>query len=219
MIEMNDGGKGVLEQTMRTTVQKTDDAVGIPRDRQDTMHWYVAVVNNKSERSCQDKLQKRLKDRSGGEAIYEVYVPVQQEFRIGRDGKRKKVDRIVFPALVFIHCTDAVRRREIVYLPYIKRFMVNIAGALQNSHRPVAVIPDCQMRSLMRMVNDAESEVTIEARPLHLGERVRVNGGKLVGLEGNVWEAPDGSTSLVIMIDILGCAKVTIARDLLSPVV
>lgn len=218
MIDINNEGKDVPKQVMGTTVQKTDDAVGIFRISKEEKHWYVAVVNNKSEKVCLEKLQQRLKNQPDNEQTYDVYVPIQQEIRVGCDAKRKKMDRIVFPALVFIRCTDIVRRKEIVYLPYIKRFMVNIAGAPQNSHRPIAVIPDSQMRSLMRMVSDAESEVTIESRPLHLGERVRVNGGKLVGLEGNVWEDSNGSTSLVITIDMLGCAKVIIARDLLEPI-
>ena len=62
------------------------------------------------------------------------------------------------------------------------------------------------MYSLMRMVNDAEEHVTIESCPLHLGDRVRVNGGKLVGLEGNICREIDGSTSLVkklISLDVL----------------
>lgn len=218
MIDINNRGEGVPKQVMDTTVQKTDDAVGVSKSSKEEKHWYVAVVNNKSEKVCLERLQQRLKNQPDSENTYDVYVPIQQEMRVGRDGKRKKMDRIVFPALVFIRCTERVRRKEIVYLPYIKRFMVNIAGTSQNSHRPVAVIPDRQMYSLMRMVSDSEEQVTIESRPLHLGERVRVNGGKLVGLEGNVWEEPDGSTSLVIMIDILGCAKVTIARDLLKPI-
>lgn len=218
MIDINNRGEGVPKQVMDTTVQKTDDAVGVSKSSKEEKHWYVAIVNNKSEKVCLERLQQRLKNQPDSENTYDVYVPIQQEMRVGRDGKRKKMERIVFPALVFIRCTERVRRKEIVYLPYIKRFMVNIAGERQESRRPVAVIPDYQMHSLIRMVNDAETAVSIESRPLHLGERVRVNGGKLLGLEGNVWEESDGSTSLVIMIDILGCAKVSIARDLLDPI-
>lgn len=217
MVDMDNRGEVAAKQLSVATVQKADDAVGISGIPRESRRWYVAIVNNKSEKACLEKLRQRQKHQPEDEKTYQAYVPVQQEWRIGRDGKRKKQDRIVLPALVFIHCTDAVRRKEIVRLPYIKRFMVNIAGAPRDNHRPVAVIPESQMRSLMRMVSDAESEVVIGSRPLHLGERVRVNGGKLVGLEGNVWEEPDGSTSLVVMIDILGCAKVTIASDLLSP--
>lgn len=219
MIDVDNRGEDVPKPTMDTTVSKIDDAVGISETSEESKHWYVAIVNNKSEKSCLEKLQQRLRSQTDTSRMYETYVPVQQEICIGRDGRRKKVDRIVLPALVFIRCTETVRRKEIVYLPYIKRFMVNIAGAPKSSCRPVATIPEGQMRGLMRMVSDAETEVFIGVRPLHLGERVRVNGGKLVGLEGNVWEEPDGSTSLVVKIDILGCAKVTISRDLLDPIV
>lgn len=135
------------QQILGTTVQKTDDAVGIFRNDQEKKHWYVAVVNNRSEKACQDRLRKRLKNETDSEKAYEVYVPIQQEMSIRHDGKRKKVDRIVFPALVFIRCTDSVRRKEIVCLPYIKRFMVNIAGSSRNTCRPVAIIPDHQMYS------------------------------------------------------------------------
>lgn len=207
------------KQTLGTTVQETDDAVGISRSDKEEKHWYVAVVNNRSEKVCRDRLLQRLKNEADSEKAYEVYIPIQQEICVTQDGRRKKVNRIVFPALLFIRCTEWVRRREIVYLPYIKRFMVNIAGSSQDTCRPVAIIPDNQMYILMRMVNDAEGQITIESCPLHLGDRVRVNGGKLVGLEGNVYREVDGSTSLVVKIDILGCAKVTIARELLEPIV
>lgn len=200
------------------TVTLTDGAVGVPKAAKNGKHWYIAVVNNNSEKLCCERLLARIASQPDSEKDYEVYVAAQKEMRTWRNGRRKLVERIIFPTLVFIRCTDLMRRKEIVFLPYIKRFMVNIAGSPENGHRPVAVIPDQQMRSLMRMVCDAESDVTIDPRPLRRGEKVRVNGGKLMGLEGYVLQCPDNSTSLVIDIGILGSAKVNIPRDLLDPI-
>ena len=94
------------QQILGTTVQKTDDAVGIFRNDQEKKHWYVAVVNNRSEKACQDRLRKRLKNETDSEKAYEVYVPIQQEMSIRHDGKRKKVDRIghscKYPWLIFV---------------------------------------------------------------------------------------------------------------------
>ncbi|ADV44907.1 transcription termination/antitermination NusG family protein [Bacteroides helcogenes] len=214
---MNDNmQKNATRLDMAKTVQKTDDAVGIHKSGRQPKHWYVAIVNNHSEKLIADELVKRIKNQKEDEKDYEVYVAVQKEMRVLCNGKRKQVERIIFPALIFIYCTDLVRRKEIAYLPYIKRFMVNIAGAQQNGHRPVAVIPERQMIQLKRMVNDAENPVVFDSRPLHLGKRVRVNGGKLMGLEGHILQCSDGSINLVIMIDILGCAKVNITRDMLD---
>lgn len=200
------------------TVTPTDGAVCVPKAAKNGKHWYIAVVNNNSEKLCCERLLARIASQPDSEKDYEVYVAAQKEMRTWRNGRRKLVERIIFPTLVFIRCTDLMRRKEIVFLPYIKRFMVNIAGSPENGHRPVAVIPDQQMRSLMRMVSDAESDVTIDPRPLRRGEKVRVNGGKLMGLEGYVLQCPDNSTSLVIDIGILGSAKVNISRDLLDPI-
>ena len=52
----------------------------------------------------------------------------QKEMSLTAAGKRKWVERILSRSIVFIRCTDTLRRKEIVHLPYIKRFMVNIAG-------------------------------------------------------------------------------------------
>lgn len=205
-------------QQNRTTVTTTADAVGVQKRAKNAKHWYIAIVNNNSEKLCCERLQARIAAQPENAKDYEVYVAAQKEMREWRNGRRKLVERIIFPTLVFIRCTELIRRKEIVFLPYIKRFMVNIAGSPENGHRPVAVIPDSQIRSLMRMVNDAESRITIDSRPFRRGEKVRVNGGKLMGLEGYVLSCPDNSTSLVIDIGILGSAKVNISRDLLDPI-
>lgn len=194
------------------------DAVGVSRVHQPPRHWYVAVVSNNTEKVCAERLRKLFLEwelQLGRKC--EVYVPIQKEMREWSSGRRTIVDRVVLPATLFVRCTEAERRKDIAYLPYIKRFFVNAAGTPVNGHRPVAVVPDEQMISLMRMVYRADSPVTIGLRPLRTGERVRVNGGKLVGLEGNVFREADGSTHLVVQIDILGCAMVKIARDLLDP--
>ena len=177
-----------------------NDAVGVPGGER---HWYVAIVGNNSERLCGERLEARVADRPPEARAYEVYVPTQEETRVLPSGRRKRVERVVFRAMVFIRCTERTRRREIVYLPYIKR------------PRPVAVIPDIQMARLRRMLDGSEEPVLIDTRPLPLGARVRINGGKLNGLEGHVLETADG-VYFVIRVDLLGCAKMRVARDLLD---
>lgn len=214
------GSKPVLD----SIPQKGIDAVGVKRAdvthlthrKSEQKHWYIAIVNNKSEKLCRDRLEKRLANQPEGEKDYEVYIAFQKEMYLTPSGKRKQEERILFRSIVFIRCTETLRKKEIVHLPYIKRFMVNIAGERRGGIRPVAFIPDEQMAKLRRMVNDSDEPVTIDPRPLPLGAKVRINGGKLRGLEGNVLESPDGGTCFVIRVDLLGCAKVSISRDLLE---
>ena len=142
-----------------------NDAVGVPGGER---HWYVAIVGNNSERLCGERLEARVADRPPEARAYEVYVPTQEETRVLPSGRRKRVERVVFRAMVFIRCTERTRRREIVYLPYIKRFMVDITGGTSGGPRPVAVIPDIQMARLRRMLDGSEEPVLIDTRPLPL---------------------------------------------------
>ena len=194
--------------------RKGIDAVGL--EKSEPRRWYIAIVNNKSEKLCRERLEQRIINQPVDGKDYEVYVASQKEWTVTASGKRTLKERIVLRALVFIRCTDSLRRQEIAHLPYIKRFMVNIAGEQSGSVRPVAYIPDYQMADLRRMLNDADEPVTIDSFSVPLGARVRINNGKLKGLAGFVLEAPDGGTEFVIRIDLLGCAKIRIAPDLLD---
>ena len=199
---------------INTVSSKDIDAVGM--EKNEPRRWYIAIVNNKSEKLCRERLEQRIIDQPVDGKDYEVYVASQKEWTVTASGKRTLKERIVLRALVFIRCTDSLRRQEIAHLPYIKRFMVNIAGERLGKIRPVAYIPDNQMADLRRMLNDADEPVTIDSFSVPLGARVRINNGKLKGLAGFVLEAPDGGTEFVIRIDLLGCAKIRIAPDLLD---
>ena len=199
---------------INTVSSKDIDAVGM--EKSEPRRWYIAIVNNKSEKLCRERLEQRIVGQPVDGKDYEVYVASQKEWTVTASGKRTLKERIVLRALVFIRCTDSLRRQEIAHLPYIKRFMVNIAGERSGRVRPVAHIPDNQMADLRRMLNDADEPVTIDSFSVPLGARVRINNGKLKGLAGFVLEAPNGGTEFVIRIDLLGCAKIRIAPDLLD---
>ncbi len=170
------------------------DAVGVPRS-----HWFVAIVKNNTEKSVAEKLTD--------EGV-SFYLPTQEELRIWRNGRRKKIERVVIPATIFIHCTEP-ERREIVKLPYINRFMTNKAGSNPNRvGSPLAIIPDSQIQTLRFMLGNAEGEVTVSA-VYSKGDKVKVVRGGLRGLEGEIIES-NGKSELMVRIDIFGCARVTI---------
>ena len=177
-----------------------DGAVGV-----EETHWYVAVVNNNSERS----VAERLMDAGLGDA-YECYVPTQREKRVWRNGRKKDVDRVLLPAMLFVKCTEN-KRKEAVNFGYVKNFMLDHTKGKAGSY-PVAIIPDKQMQRFKEMLAQATTPVTIENVRLHLGDAVRVTMGTLAGIEGNIVVDPQG-TYIVIAIDSLGFAKVRVDQS------
>ena len=183
---------------------KVDDAVGVPNRK-----WFVAIVGRNTEKACRERLTA---------LGYESYVATQLETRVWRTGQKKQVERVLISSLLFIHVTER-ERREIVKLPYINYFLTDKAGHTNDFGRhPLAVIPDSQMEMLQFMLYHAESPVTFTPEPLRLGDHIRVIRGQLAGCEGYVSMAGN-QTHLVVRIDFLGSAQVTISPDDLEKIV
>lgn len=187
----------MVQEDHLMTASNVGDAVGMLKKR-----WFVAIVNNNTEKSCAEKLQG---------IGYDVYVPIQTEERRWRNGKVKSIDRTVISTIVFIHCTE-LERKEVVKFSFVKRFMTNRAGKKGELEKnPIAVIPDKQIDILRFMLDNSDVPVNIESLPLKLGDKIRVIRGKLRGLEGNIINDKNSDTFLIIRIDLFGCAKLSIS--------
>lgn len=172
------------------------DAVGVPKSQ-----WFVALVANNTEKAVARRLEQLAVDH---------YLPVQSEHRIWKNGRKAVVTKVVIPTIIFIHCTER-RRREIVQLPFIKRFMTDKAGTLLNSvSKPLAVIPDGQIERLRFMLGQTDIPVSVTARPMRVGDKVRVIRGHLKGLEGQVLEMSNSKSEMTVAIDFIGCARLLI---------
>lgn len=184
------------DKSFATMLDGIGDAVGVEKK-----FWFVAIVNNNTEKSSSEKLKKMG---------VETYVPVQNEIRIRKSGKHAKLERVVIPSVIFIRCSEN-KRKEIVNYPFINRFMINRAGSANKSlYKPLAVIPDAQIQQLMFMIGNSDSPIYITNKPLGKGDLVRVIRGSLAGLEGEVIDLSSDKTELVVGLDYFGCAKLTI---------
>jgi len=173
-----------------------DDAVGVPDS-----HWFVAIVNHNAEKGVAEKLTK-LKITN--------YLPVQTEFKVWKNGRKAKVERVVIPSTIFVKCTEQ-ERREIVKLPYINRFMTNRAGtSTAESHKPLAIIRDSQIETLKFMLNQSDIPVEIVGNSFKAGDKVRIIRGNLLGLEGVVLDMKNAKSELLVSLNVFGCARLII---------
>ena len=172
------------------------DAVGIGKSQ-----WYVAIVKHNTEKSCASKLEN---------LHIEHYLPSQTEYKVWKNGRKAKVERVVIPSTIFIRCTEA-ERREIVKLPFINRFMTNKSGTTANyKHKPLAIIPEVQIEEMKFMLGQSEMPVEIIGHSLKNGDRVRIIRGYLTGLEGIVLNMKSSKSDMYISINIFGYARLFI---------
>lgn len=152
--------------------------------------WFVAYVRMHHERKTTEKLS----------AMHiESFVPVREEIHQWSQ-RKKKIQRVLIPQMVFIHATEK-ERLEALTLSSISHYMV-----LRGEHRP-AVISDEQMKQFKFMVDYSEETIEIMDAKLVPGQSVKVIKGPLSGLEGELIEI-GGKSKVVVRLDILGCAGV-----------
>ena len=192
-----------INTPLAAATQGVDGAVGVS-----DVKWYVAIVNPRHEKSVVDKLL---------EINIKSFAATQKEARVWANGKRKIIDRVVIPSLVFIHCTEQ-KRREIVKQPYILRFMVNRAATPGSLCRPVAVIPDAEIDKLMFMLGQSETPVNFSPQIYKVKDNVRVIRGPFRNLVGEITENSDGTHTLSVGFSILGGATVKIDPHDVEPI-
>ena len=129
----------------------------------------------------------------------ECYLPVQSEIRQWSD-RRKRVDRLVIPMMIFVHVSPQERPLPLS-LQAVSRYMV-----LRGESTP-AVIPDEQMAQFRFMLDYSPEAVEMCSTPLAPGDAVKVIKGPLAGLEGELITI-DGKSKVAIRLDMLGCAHV-----------
>lgn len=168
-----------------------DGAVGVSDTK-----WFVAIVNSRHEKSVAEKLL---------EINIENFVATQKEMRFWRNGRRKLIDRVVIPSMVFVKCSDR-QRREIVTLPYINRFMVNRTVETNGLNKPVAVISNSEIEKLKFMLGQSDYQIEFVPAVFRIKDNVRVIRGSLCGLEGEIQNNPDGTHRLIVSIPMLGGA-------------
>lgn len=175
----------------------------------DEKHWYIAIVPVRHERRIDDVL------KSMG---YESYVASQMETKVLANKKKKRVERIVISARIFIRVSEA-ERLEILKTNVVKHFLTDRACAPNSFGRyPVAIVPDKQMEMLQFMLFKADSTVTFSDMPVRKGSLVKIVRGCMKGLEGIAVEDSDGRTRIHIQLDILSSASVVIDTDSIEPI-
>ena len=184
--------------TVQTNLPSFSDSIvdGTTDREAHPKRWIAALVQSCTERRVGDRLDKME---------VENYIPTQTEIHQWSD-RKKKIERIVIPMIVFIH-TDEMTERRLRMQTYIRKIL-SYPGQWK-----AAVIPDSQINRLKFMLRHAETSVELLEQSLQVGETVRVVRGPLKGLEGEICMAKDDKPMVAIRIDCLGYACVNIEKS------
>ena len=169
---------------MSTSAQnrKSDTAISLPITPEE-INWYALHTRARHERVVENRLR---------EQGMETFLPIVREVHKWSD-RKKKVEVPLFGCYVFVRCAlNAEDRTRVRRVDSVLGFV-----GVQGAGLP---IPDEQIESIRTVLAKGTSWC---AHPfLQVGQRVRVRGGALDGLEG-VFLSENGDHSLVISVDVI----------------
>ena len=177
------------ESEMESIVPVTTDREAHPK------RWIAALVQMCMEKKVGERLTK---------LGVENYVPTQTEIRQWSD-RKKKVERVVIPMVVFVH-TDEKTERTLRMQSFIRKILT------YPGQTTAAVIPDDQINRLKFMLRQSDSPVEMMEQRLQVGDKVHIVRGALRGLEGEFFKNVDKSM-VAIHIEALGYACVSVSVE------
>ena len=170
------------------------------------MKWYVLRTAGGKEKKAAEYLQKEI-ERSGLEdQVSQVLVPVKKEI-VTKNGKRKAVDKLLFPGYVLIQAQLSGMLENIIrnQVPGMSGFLTEkktVKGA-QFERIPVPIREDEAQRILgvqdENIDAPAETEVNYE-----VGEAVKITDGPFSGFTGTIDEILEDRSKVKVIVVIFG---------------
>ncbi len=155
--------------------------------------WYVIHCSSGYENKVRHNLEQRIESMGMKEWIFDVVIPTQEEIEV-RDGKRKKVERFVFPGFVLVN----MRLTEESW--YVVRNTPGVTGFVGMGNEPTPLRPEEVSQILRRMEAEAP-HFKVTFKP---GEKVRIVDGPFNDFAATVAEIDMERSKVRVMVNFFG---------------
>ncbi len=155
--------------------------------------WFVIHCYSGYENKVRHNLEQRIETMGMKDKIFDVVVPTQEEVEV-RDGKRRVVERHIFPGYVLV---NLVLTEESWY---VVRNTPGVTGFVGMGNLPTPLRPEEVNQILKRM----EAEVPTVKVTFKVGERVRIIDGPFNDFRGVVSEIDMERTKARVMVNFFG---------------
>jgi transcriptional antiterminator NusG len=175
------------------TILAEEDAELSPAPEDDSAAWFVIHCYSGYENKVRHNLEQRIETMGMKDMIFDVVVPTQEEIEV-RDGKRRTVERHIFPGYVLV---NMILTEESWY---VVRNTPGVTGFVGMGNNPTPLRPEEVAQIVKRMEADAPTvKVTFK-----VGERVRIIDGPFNDFRGVVSEIDMERTKVRVMVSFFG---------------
>lgn len=155
--------------------------------------WYVVHCYSGYENKVRHNLEQRIETMGMKDRIFDVVIPTQEEIEV-RDGKRRTVERHIFPGYVLVNLILSEESW------YVVRNTPGVTGFVGMGTSPTPLRPEEVNQIIKRM----EAEAPRVKVSFKVGERIRIIDGPFNDFRGTVAEIDMERTKVRVMVSFFG---------------
>ena len=192
VVEVEEPTGGVADET---TLEGTGESAadGDESAATDGRSWYVIHCYSGYENKVKHNLEQRIETMQMQDQIFQVVVPTEDEIEV-RDGKRRVIERRVFPGYILVQMTLSDDSW------YVVRNTPGVTGFVGMGNEPTPLRPEEVQAILKRMEADAP-RIKVTFRP---GQKVRISDGPFNEFIGVVAEIDMERAKVRVMVSFFG---------------
>lgn len=155
--------------------------------------WFVIHCYSGYENKVRHNLEQRIETMGMKDKIFDVVIPTQEEIEV-KDGKRRTVERHIFPGYVLVNMLLTEESW------YVVRNTPGVTGFVGMGNQPTPLRPEEVSQIIKRM----EAEAPTVKVTFKVGERVRIIDGPFNDFRGVVSEIDMERTKVRVMVSFFG---------------
>jgi transcription termination/antitermination protein NusG len=177
----------------RTFMSATEDGEGVEITVDDEKQWYVIHCYSGYENKVRHAIEQRIETMGMQDKIFDVVVPTEEEIEV-KDGKRKTVERRVFPGYILVQ----MKMDEDSW--YVVRNTPGVTGFVGMGNEPTPLRPD-EVGQIMRRMEAEAPKVKVTYKP---GQKVRIIDGPFNDFNGIVADIDMDKAKVRVMVSFFG---------------
>ncbi len=162
-------------------------------EQDDGRGWFVVHCYSGYENKVRHNLEQRIETMGMKDMIFDVVIPTQEEIEV-KDGKRRSIERHVFPGYVLVNMLMTEESW------YVVRNTPGVTGFVGMGNDPIPLRPEEVSQILRRMEAEAPT-IKVTYKP---GEKVRIIDGPFNDFHGTVDEIDMDRTKVRVLVNFFG---------------
>jgi transcriptional antiterminator NusG len=179
-----------VEEEAETADDEGEEPEGEPDDGR---HWYVVHCYSGYENKVRHNLEQRIETMGMKSKIFDVVVPTEEEIEV-KDGKRRTVERRVFPGYILV---QMILTEESWY---VVRNTPGVTGFVGMGNEPTPL----RAEEVASIVKRMEAEAPRIKVTYSLGQKVRIIDGPFNDFIGTVDDIDMERAKVRVMVSFFG---------------